>query len=463
LDSGVLSKWFWWLCGVGLVLRLGGIVFNGQHDVAEFVLQWGASVRTVGLVQGLTVNYGVFSFAVFGVDAYFGEMIPRFWWLPFKLTLIAFEVALFAALVRFAPVNARSLVLAAYWLNPWFIVHGGYQGFWEAPHLLFGVLACLAVRRWAGSPAAWVTCGVLLLVSAEFKPQGLLHLAGPVGFFLLVLALQSRRPALVWFGLGFGAAGALISIAIFLAGGSVFAALRNMMSSFGFLPVVSAGNLGLWRFVSFAIMQVHGLPGEVHQLQLSEAATTALSLVAAALCLGLLTAFAMRLARQVEAGRPIWIDAYLMMAFGALTLSQLGLRAHLNHTYTAMVILIPLLPVHRRLRLAWIAGVAVQGFAHLTKYGIGWPSLLPTDAWLAEHAPHGSIAAGVRALPALAEPDAILQFNMHANRMLEALATHQQVSVIGFAMVPITVVILMALFELAARRNPFQDVTEETV
>src|SRR4029079_13128447 len=115
---------------------------------------------------------------------------------------------------------------------------------------------------------------------------------------------------------------------------------------------LSNGAPGLWRFVVALYMLARGIPGEVYTLRLPPLWVIVTSGAAMALAIGLLALFAWRLmsARGPGAG-PTARDAYLMLAAGALVMSQFAPRAHINHTHGALVLLIPLLPWHRGLRL----------------------------------------------------------------------------------------------------------------
>jgi hypothetical protein len=441
-----------YLLALGLALRLPGLAFNGQTDVFEMILDWGRDVRTVGLAQGFSINYGLFSFSAFGVAAWLGEFLPRFWWLPYKLLVILFDAAVMAALVRVCGHRAVPLLLAVYWLNPWFLWHGVYQGFWESPLICFALLAVLAVRDRRGEAGPWIAAGLLLFVSWQVKPQGLIHFAGPAGLLLAVAALQGRRVPLVSFVSTFLAASVAASAVMWIAGGSALALVRNLRTSLEVMPVISAGGLGFWRFVSFAYMQANGIAGEVHTLKLPPGLFTLAALVSLALSGSLLAAFAVRLRWRRSSADPVsWASFYLMITAGALVLSQFGIRAHINHSYGAMVLLVPLLPASRTLRVAWIAGVAVQGFAHLVRYGAGTTELLPEPWLVTAYGNAEAFATEVSRSPASRVPDVWLRMQGHLNDLLLNLVTPDTISVLGLLMTAATVAMLVALFELAPR------------
>lgn len=168
---------------LGLAVRLAGLLFNGITDLYQILLDWGFGVQRDGLVTAFRINYGILSYAMFGLATTAAEFTPRFWWAPYKLIILAFDIALLLTLLRMVSPERRKLALVLYWLNPWFVLHEAYYGFWEAPHILFGLLAVLAVKR-KNEAGAWAFAGALLMGSAMFKPQGLIHFIGPIGVYL---------------------------------------------------------------------------------------------------------------------------------------------------------------------------------------------------------------------------------------------------------------------------------------
>ena len=190
------------LIGLGLALRLPGLALNGIADVFQMILDWGFDVVGLGHAGGFDINYGILSYAVFGWAADLSEAMPRFWWAPYKGIVIVAEAIVLAALMALVPRSRRRAVLCLYWLNPWFILHGAYQGFWEGGYLLCGLLAVLGVGRIRDRRQAWAAVGVLLMASGMFKPQGLVYFVGPVGLFLGVEYLRGRREPLVAYLVG---------------------------------------------------------------------------------------------------------------------------------------------------------------------------------------------------------------------------------------------------------------------
>lgn len=443
-----LPSWAW-LMALGLLLRLPGLLFGGMADVYEFVLDWGADVRALGLVQGFSINYGALSFAAFGLAARLGEELPRFWWLPYKLLVLACEGGVLWALLRLVDRRSAALVLVAYWLNPWFIWHGAYQGFWDGAHLLMALVAVLALRASGRDAVGWTVVGALLFASWQFKPQGLVHFAVPVGLLLGAHALRRSSRPLMQYAAGFLAVLLLVSVGFAAAGGSVTAVVDNFRSSSGDARW-SNGGVGLWRFAAFVYMQAHGLAGEVHALRLPVPLLAAGNLVAAALVGSSLAALAWRMTREGRSLQPA--DLYVMLAAGALVVAQFGTRAHINHTYGALVLLIPLLPAGRLIRAGWLGAVVIQALAHVARYQMGAAALLPPDGVITRYGHAAAIADGVRALPAAAGPDLLLRFQLGVNERLAALPGPDVFSALGLPMTICAMMLVIGLFRLTPSR-----------
>ena len=148
---------------LGLLLRLPGIFFNGQLDLDTLIFLWGTAVKQLGLGAGFQENYGPFSFAVYGISASLAEQLTRFWWLPYKVIEIALEIGLLVVLYQLLTEERKRWTLIVYWLNPWFILHGAWQGFWEGAHTLCALLAVVVLVRTKQPRRAWLTVGALLM------------------------------------------------------------------------------------------------------------------------------------------------------------------------------------------------------------------------------------------------------------------------------------------------------------
>jgi hypothetical protein len=449
MTGTLTSRRFLAVLALGLALRAPGLLFNGTSDLMEAVLDWGADVVALGLARGFSVNYGVLSFAFFGACAAIAESIPRFWWLPEKAFIIAFEAGVFWALLRFVPGRA-GLITMAYWLNPWFIWHGAYQGFWDSPHLFFALCGVLVLAR-RQDRTAWMTAGLLLFCSGQFKPQGIIHFAAPLGLFLAVDALRGRWKPFVWYASGFGAAAAVTALLLCAGGASPLALVHNFQSSLVNRPWLSNGGPGLWRFVSFAAMQWQGLEGDVTLWRVSIPALLAISALTSLGLLGVFLAFFRRLSQR---GPVTAASVYLVFVFGALVVSQFGLRSHVNHSYPAILLLVPLLAGERRLRWAWAVMMGITALALVRRYGMGVEVFLPRDVVLDQYGNAGALATAIKAVPAFSTPDGLIEIQAAVNGRLLGLVSHETISMLSLVVFAAACVLVAGLFRIAGSKDP---------
>lgn len=413
---------------LGIGLRLPGLLLNGMSDLYQLIVDWGASVHHAGLVETFGIGYGILSYAAFGAAESAAEWMPRFWWAPYKLLVIVFDAGVCLALLALVSPRERRWLLVLVWLNPWFILHGAYHGFWDGPHLLMGLLAVLALRRLADERQAWAVAGGLLGCSAMFKPQGLFHFVGPVALYLAVQYLRGTRRPLMAFALGASAVAAIATLSIWAAGGSAFALYHNYDSASTVMANLSNGGLGLWRFLTWMYMEWTGQPGQVYELRVSASALAAWKTVSAAICVGILVAFALRLG--IRRGGVVWIERsarsgwftapatawpapdalFACLTLGALVISQFGPHAHIHHSYAAIVLLTVWALRDRALARLWVALVLMFAVAHVSTFGLGDARLLlpPGQPFLY---PHGApLVDRILELPAYQVPDALLTF-----------------------------------------------------
>jgi hypothetical protein len=433
----------------GVALRLPGLLFNGMADLYQIVLEWGAAVHYLGLVDAFGINYGILSYAAFGAAEVAGEWIPRFWWAPYKLLAIAFDAGACLALLALVAPRDRRWLLVLVWLNPWFVLHGAYYGFWEGPHLLCGLLAVTGLRRIADERLGWAAAGVLIMCGAMFKPQGLIHFAGPLALYLIVEYVRGTRRPLLSFVAGLAAVGAVTSLGIWIAGGSPLAVYDNYRYVSATMAKMSNGGPGLWRFVSWVYMEATHQPGLVLDMKISRPALAAWTALSGLLCLGILLAFAARLGlqrgeRQGPArgavsrwlGRPdtSWPDAraaFAVLTLGTLVVSQFGPRAHINHSYGAMVMLAPFALRDRVLLRLWIGMNVMLGLAHLSVFRFGDPVVILSPSQWSRYPQAGPLLDRLRELPAYSVPDGLLRFQAAVNEMLAWLPGPRGISMMS--------------------------------
>lgn len=558
--SGVVLAWS--LFAAGLTLRLLGLPFNGMHDLSEMVVDWGGATRAYGLAHVLLRNYGLFSYAVFGNAFLIAEHMPRFWWAPYKLFEVGAEILLLIGLRQALPPGRRIWALLLYWVNPWFILHGGWQGFWDAPHTLLALSAGLCSRRVRDPQAAWTLVGVCLMSAAMFKPQGLFYFVVPAGIYLALRFVRDRSLDLAWFALGVTAVALFATTLLLVQGGSLLAIPLSYLSASTAMPNLCNGCLSGWRPVAGAAQAWMGQEGPTWALKLPRPVMTAVNLIVLPGVLALIGAFAWRRVQRREpeedgdrgaqirllvrgfgaaslvlfavvlfrltlggesawvvqaflggthARQPLWplvagllggrypwdmlivlglsgIAGALMslatpavlraaallarraepwrrrlpageavasaadprgllsvLAFASLAIPQLGTGAHINHSYAALVLLIPIALGDRRIALAWGILVATHFYSHLASYGLGLSSVIP------QYPTAVPLAQSLIARMTPASFAGLSSFQDAANHWIEACLPREPViSVLSAANLACTLVILRGMLAAGA-------------
>lgn len=534
------------LFAIGLVLRLPGILFNGQFDLDTLIFRWGAAVNQLGLGAGFQENYGPFSFAVYGLSAALAEQLPRFWWLPYKLIEIALEVGVLIVLYQLLAVDRKRLALIVYWLNPWFILHGAWQGFWEGAHTLCALVAVLILARVKQPRRAWIGVGAVLMASALFKPQGLLHFLLPLLVYLIVQLGRGYWSALKWFIQGGLAMLAAAALWLVLTGGGWLSILRNYVTAATIMPNLCNSCLSVWRPISTLLQAVTGQTGPTQNLHLPPLFSTvtqwlAFGLIAylmirffsramltragaeqpsvrqlmrvcqaAGLILAMAAALEWLLPTEAEKSKwlfggvpindrfvvlvvlvvgltlalaaPVWArvlyevwqriarnqrwpdqpglapasGVYLMLVTSSLLLAQLGTRSHINHSYAALVLLIPLALANRRAMIAWSIMIGVNFYGHLAAYQLGLSTVLPDFFALPPAA--APLIERIQAVVRTAPTDALLQFQQGVNQVLATLPQEPLISILAIAQFTGALVILKTVWnDVAAPHTPVID------
>ena len=75
-----------------MILRLLGLLFNGQYDLDEIIYAWGKTADQVGLGEAFKGVYGPLSYLCAEWSYRWAEQFPRFWWALFKGLEVAFEL-----------------------------------------------------------------------------------------------------------------------------------------------------------------------------------------------------------------------------------------------------------------------------------------------------------------------------------------------------------------------------------
>jgi hypothetical protein len=456
----------------GLGLRLPGLLFNGMpHDLDQMILQWGSSVRSLGLAAAFRDNYGMFSYALYGVAAGLAEYVPRFWWLPYKAMEVSAEAAVLFALCRLLPDGRSHVALFMYWLNPWFIVHGAWQGFWEGPHTLFVLLALLCLRQVRNNTYRWVLAGICLMTGAMFKPQGLIYFVGPVGLYLILQLLCKGRPhlnqsPLIPFLAGLFMIVAVSTTLLVMRGADVLAIPKNYTTAITVMPNLCNECINIWRPVTRVLQMISGQSGPTDTLRLPRLLYTPLQAVILSFTIGLIGVFSWMLLRARsqpfgeflrrpadENGFASYLKVFMLLAFAGIVFPQLATRAHINHAYAGLVLLIPLAAANRPILVAWMAMTASHFYGHIATYQLGRSVIFSYNRYV-DYSQSRVLISQIEAAMVTHPYEALLNFQARINHFLVAyLPQEPLISLISAMQFVCLLVVIREMFTLVSGSN----------
>ncbi len=402
------------LFALGFVLRLPGLLFNGIHDLDEIIFKWGCAVKELGLARGFDTNYGVFSYISYGLAVALAEQLPRFWWAPYKAMELSFEIAVFLALRKVVPSDSRHWILLTYWLNPWFIVHGSWQGYWEGPHTFLALLAvwCLAQAR--SEKLAWAGAGASLMAAAMFKPQGLVYFAIPLGIYVGLQWLRRRSMTLLWYTAGSMTTLAFATGLLAIDKGGFWQIPRNYMTAASSLPNLCNACISIWRPLTVLLYVALGPDRFSSVLGPGSSLNDLLSLISFGLVFALIAWLAWQATLSLDGSRHS--SALLILAFSSVVIPQLTTHAHINHTFAGLVLLVPFVLARRRMLVPWISMIAIHLYSHLAVYQLGRSIVVP-EMYL-DFAPAQPLLMRVNAALATQAYTPLLQFQENINQFL---------------------------------------------
>jgi len=145
-----------------------------------------------------------------------------------------------------------------------------------------------------------------------------------------------------------------------------------------------------------------------------------------------------------------YLSIFLILALSSLVIPQISTRAHINHTYAGLVLLIPLAIANRRILLPWVAMVAIHFYSHLSGYQLGRSLVLPQR--FLEYPPAQSLISQINAALITQTYDPLLQFQSSINQFLaHYLPQEPLVSLLSAVQFICVVIIMREMFGLVAR------------
>lgn len=361
-----------------LVFKLLFVGDKGTGDM-DTALGWGHTLLRVGLVEGYTgsnfpIAFQIYEGLVWTADHLGIKDYAAMKWLNLLCDLGTFWGL--RALLRGWGASPDWAFL--YWLSPYFLVMY-WLGFDHFQMGLIVVVTLLLMQR-AGSARGWLLASVPLGIAFLQRPQ-VNVLVAALGAYAAIVAFEEwratrrlwpavwnerTRPALlllVFPVLLFGA----YSVWFWAGGKDALYLARAYGGLSAFSPALSANMLNIWAMVAEAYRSgTEQLPtirgwGGFHALA---------GVLSAAAMLAGVWAIARR-SRE----RPFSLTALYLFALGSIVLPNVYTRAHENHYFLGLVLLVPLvalMPIRRGALLTVLAATtALQGFNAWAIYGFG--------------------------------------------------------------------------------------------
>jgi hypothetical protein len=168
---------------LGFVLRFAGLFFNGNQNYDSYreVGQW---ISGLGLADGFSIGYGPIAQLIMGVSNYFAEFTPSIWWFPYKAANFIFEIVILILLFRLFKKYTLEIIFL-YWLNPWFLIPGAWQGFWDAALGFFLLVAAFILDFGGSRNKSYFLAGLALGIAFCIKPQAIAPIS-IVGIYFLI-------------------------------------------------------------------------------------------------------------------------------------------------------------------------------------------------------------------------------------------------------------------------------------
>jgi hypothetical protein len=264
---------------------------------------------------------------------------------------------------------------------------------------------------------------------------------------------MDRASPLRWYTAGASLLFAGLSGLIAAAGGSVLAIVDNFKSAFTIMAGISNGGPGIWRFVAYSYMQATGQSGPVAFMKMPRITIAGLSGIAAIVSLAILTLYSLR-ARPNDIDEDDRLRIVLgVLALGSLVFSQFGVRAHINHSYTAMVLFVPLIAADPALRRLWWVMAALLGASHVLVLGLGHTALLPPPEILHRYPDAQDLIARVTSLPAYSVPDWPLRLHAAIGQAIERLPGDTIASLLSVPVFIVACLMVRRMFLIAPQRQ----------
>lgn len=357
------------LIQIGFLFRLAGIFFNGNQNFDTY-REWGIDTLTKGLADGFAGGYGPIAYLVMSWAEHFTYFIPSIWWLPYKASNLIFEVLILFLLFKLIPKNKLELTFM-YWLNPWFLIPGSWEGFWDAPFMFF-ILLSLTVLDFAGKMKyKFFWAGLMMGIAFCFKPQVVAPLTAIGLYFAIFHFCRFRFREPIRFAVGFGILPFIFNTYFFLQAKSAFY-LFQLYSRFAlYMPYLVASEINIWHTVTKIIMYFRNMNGPIYSLNTTIFPYNIMEKGAYFVFFLIMVIYTLKSYAKRNENRQLFFTKAFTLPF--IMMPQILTRSHVYHFYPATMLLILLIIIDKdkKLFIFWAISVFIHFCNIYAGYGFG--------------------------------------------------------------------------------------------
>ncbi len=353
---------------IGFILRLAGLFFDGNHNYDSYK-EVGQLVRNLGLADGYTPGYGPISQLIMGLCDYFVQFTPHIWWFPYKTANFIFECAILFFLLKLLKKYPFEVVIL-YWLNPWFLIPGAWQGFWDAGLGFFILLTAFILDFRKDNGKNYFLAGLFLGIAFCIKPQVLAVLAVLGIYFLIFHIVRFRFKEMLCFALGFAFLPMIFNFYFFLNAKGTLYFFQVFYVTISAMPNLVNSEINIWHTVSYIIMSFNHMKGPIYSLSTTYYPYNLMERGAQVFFFLLLIIYMFRVYLQkLDRSRYFFTKAF---AFSLLLMPQILTRSHVYHLYSATLLMIPLIITEKEknLFIFWAITIFIH-FCNISGYGLG--------------------------------------------------------------------------------------------
>ena len=344
-----------------------GLFFYGNHNFETYKV-WGNGTRVNGLADTFAGGYGPISYLIMAIADYLGSFNPSVWWWPYKGANLIFEILILYLFIKLFPKEKIEVTLL-YWLNPWFLIPGAWQGFWDAAFGFFVLLTVFIMDEIKkGNKYRFYLGGIIFSLAGLIKPQIIAPISILVLIFLLKHFFKLKFREFFMFCLGFLMIPVLFNLYFFLHAKGLFFLWVAYKSFMNYMPYLVNSEINIWHTLTRIIMGMNNIPGPIYSLSTLTFPYNLIEKAAQIAYFILLLLYVLK--SKIDQEKHYFLKAF---TFAFILMPQILTRSHAYHFYPAALLTVPLIVISKSktLFLLWSLNVFAHFYNIYWQYGMG--------------------------------------------------------------------------------------------